>query len=113
MERTNIVTLENEEDINTYITNSKVCIVDFFTTWCGPCKTVSKFMHDDKLFNKNQEELTILKVDADKFEELSTKFEISALPTLVFFCNGELEKEHVKGADTKKITEITTRLLNS
>ena len=58
-------------------------LVDFFATWCGPCTQLSRVL--EKL--SKEEHLDIIKVDTDACPELALKFNISAVPTLIFFKN--------------------------
>jgi len=60
-------------------------LVDFFATWCGPCTQLSPVL--EKL--SKEEHLDIIKVDTDACPELAVKFNISAVPTLIFFKNGK------------------------
>ena len=61
---------------------SKLCVIDFFGTWCGPCKRLSALLP-----NIAQEfpEVTFLKVDIDKNEEITNKYEILIIPHLKYF----------------------------
>ena len=61
-------------------------ILDVYTEWCGPCKFVSPIL--EKL--KNEGLIKLLKEDLDKNRPLGEKFGITAIPTLLFFNNGEL-----------------------
>ena len=61
-------------------------ILDVYTTWCGPCKFVSPIL--EKL--KNEGLINLLKEDLDKNRPLGEKFNVTAIPTLIFFNNGEL-----------------------
>ena len=61
-------------------------VIDVFTTWCGPCRYLSPLL--DKL---NDEGLfKLLKIDLDQNRPLGNKFNITAIPTLLFFNNGDL-----------------------
>jgi thioredoxin len=61
-------------------------ILDIFTTWCGPCRFLSPIL--EKL--KNEGLIKILKVDLDQNRPLGERFGVTAIPTLLFFNNGEL-----------------------
>lgn len=69
----------------------KKVLVDFFATWCGPCKMLSLVL--EKLDKKNI--IPILKVDTDKANELSKKYNIFSIPTLIIFENGKEIKRKV------------------
>ncbi|MHA2039165.1 MAG: thioredoxin family protein [Promethearchaeota archaeon] len=61
-------------------------ILDVYTEWCGPCKFVSPIL--EKL--KNEGVIKLLKEDLDRNRSLGERFGITAIPTLLFFKNGEL-----------------------
>ena len=63
-------------------------IVDFFATWCGPCKMLSPVL--ERVHEKYGDSLKILKVDIDKHEELAREYEVMSVPTLFFYLNGEI-----------------------
>mgnify|MGYP003328258038 CR=1 FL=1 len=64
-------------------------IVDFFATWCGPCKMLAPNLHEldelGKLGSTN-----ILKIDVDENRELSMRYQIQAVPTLFFMKDGQI-----------------------
>jgi thioredoxin 1 len=61
-------------------------ILDVYTTWCGPCKFVSPIL--EKL--KNEGLIKLVKEDLDKNRPLGERFNVTSIPTLIFFNNGEL-----------------------
>ena len=63
-----------------------VVLVDFFATWCGPCKMLSPLLEEIAEENKN---LLVLKIDVDEVGELAARFGIQAIPTLMLFKNGQ------------------------
>lgn len=71
-------------------------VIDFFATWCGPCKRIAPFFED--LADKYYPAIAFLKVDVDESPELIDRFDISAMPTFVFLKDGKLVKR-VEGAD--------------
>ena len=60
-------------------------IVDFFATWCGPCKMLAPEL--EELANEHPE-IKVIKVDVDEFNELAGRFGIRAVPTIIVFKNG-------------------------
>lgn len=69
------------------IKSSKPTLVDFFATWCGPCKMQSPIL--DQVKEHIGDTGTIVKVDIDKNAELAARFRVQSVPTLIMFKNGE------------------------
>lgn len=78
--------MENFDEI---IQSPTPVLVDFYATWCGPCK----MMHPEleKLHEMMGDQVRILKVDIDKNEVLAQKYMIRSVPTLMIFKNNKLE----------------------
>lgn len=62
----------------------ELTIVDFFATWCGPCKMLAPVLEEIAMDNKD---VRILKVDVDEANDLANEYRISAVPTLIMFKN--------------------------
>lgn len=86
-----MIFLEKETDFFELIKNDLV-LVDFYATWCGPCRMISPIIDE---ISKEKEELTIIKVDADKFPNLASKYGIMSIPTLMVFKKGQDVKTSV------------------
>jgi len=62
-------------------------IVDFFATWCGPCKMLAPILEEIEKENTN---IKVCKVDIDEESELASKYQIMSVPTLIAIKNGEI-----------------------
>lgn len=74
-------------------------LVDFFATWCGPCKMLAPVL--EELDSEYGGRIKIVKVDIDKHIELARQFRVATVPTMMIFENGE-QKETVIGYHSKE-----------
>lgn len=74
-------------------------LVDFFATWCGPCKMLAPVL--EELNDEYGGRIKIVKIDIDKHIELARQFRVATVPTMMIFENGEA-KETVIGYHTKE-----------
>ena len=78
----------NNEEFNVVTKKDGIMLIDFYANWCGPCKMLTPVL--EQLEEKTQGEVEIYKVDVDDHPELCGQFNISSIPTLLFFKNGNL-----------------------
>lgn len=69
------------------INSEKPVLIDFFATWCGPCKTLAPILTQVK--DNLGERITILKIDVDKNQVLASKYQVRGVPTMILFQNGK------------------------
>ena len=81
----------------------KKVVIDFYATWCGPCKKISPILEE---IAGEHDDIKLIKVDVDKNEVLAQKFNITAMPTLVVLENGEEVGRNVGLVSKQKILEI-------
>lgn len=77
------------ENFSNIIKSGQLVLVDFFATWCGPCKTMHPVL--EQLKKDLGEEIRIIKVDVDKNEAIAIQLRIQSIPTLMIFKGGEMK----------------------
>ncbi len=78
---------------------SGVVLVDFYADWCGPCRMVGPIM--EELSKDNGAKITIAKVDIDQAQATATKYNVTSIPTVMLFVDGEPSKTVVGVRDKK------------
>ncbi len=79
--------ITKESFMNT-ISEEKLTMVDFYTTWCGPCKMMDPFVKEIK--SENSDIVNVLQVDAEAQFDIANQYDIQGYPTVIFFKNGQL-----------------------
>lgn len=70
------------------INQEKPVLVDFYATWCGPCKMQEPIL--DEVKNRLGEQVSIIKIDVDKNQQIAGQFQVRSVPTLIIFKKGEI-----------------------
>lgn len=99
--------LINSTDFPALVQDDKLLVVDFFATWCGPCKKLSPTL--DEVSEEFGDRVNIVKVDVDESEDLAMTYGIRSVPTVLFFKKGQQIDKFV-GALPK--SEIVSKIEN-
>ena len=97
-----------EKDFEEEIKNG-VSLVDFYASWCGPCRIMANILED--IAEELGEKVNVFKVDVDNAEKVSRSFGIMSIPTLIIFKDGEMQEKHVGIWDQGDCVEAVKKYL--
>ena len=80
--------------------SEKLVIVDFWATWCGPCRMLSPLL--DEVEAEMEDKIVVVKVNVDDADEIAMRYRIMSIPTLIFFKDGQMVDRTV-GAMPKSV----------
>ena len=101
-----VVTNENFSDM---ISGALPVVVDFWATWCGPCRALAPVV--DEIASEYEGKVEVAKCNVDDCDEIAAQFSIRSIPTLLFFKNGEPVKKKVGAMPKNKLKELFESLL--
>ena len=105
MENSVAVTLDDSNFDKEVTQSTQPVLVDFWAEWCGPCKMIAPLI--DEIAKEKAGSVKVAKVNVDENQSLSMKYNVRAIPALLFFKNGQL-RDQVTGVTSKK--DLLTRI---
>jgi len=99
MENSTVIKLDESNFDREVTRHDKPVVVDFWAEWCGPCKMIAPVL--DEIAREKAGSVKVAKVNVDENQSLSLKYNIRAIPALLFFKNGQL-RDQVTGVANKK-----------
>ncbi len=97
------------ETFQQIIDGEKPVLVDFFATWCGPCKTLSPLVAE--IGKEIQGKARVLKIDVDKNQTLAAQYQIQSVPTLLIYKKGKVVWKKVGGTNKMEIIQAINSFL--
>lgn len=85
--------IKSKTEFDTIINSGKVCLIDLFATWCGPCRMLAPTI--DKISAEAGDKFIVAKVDVDDLEEIAIMYNVNTIPTLLYIKDGQLLEKSV------------------
>lgn len=95
--------------IDEVLKSDKPVVIDFWAEWCGPCRMVGPIV--DELATEYEGKVVVGKVDVDNNDEITSKYGIRNIPTILFIKNGEIVDKQVGAAQKSVLAEKIENLL--
>lgn len=104
--------------------NSKVCVLDFYADWCGPCKRLAPLLQDAVLKDSDlcsnvstgeddiEGKIVFAKINIDNFQDLANVYKVRSIPQISFYKNGELHSKVIIGPKVQEILETVNELID-
>lgn len=105
-----IVNITNDTFEENVLKSDKPVVVDFWASWCGPCRLVAPIM--EELAVDFEGKVQIAKVNVDDQGELAAKFRIMSIPTVLIFKNGEIAEKIVGARAKEEFAELIQKHTN-
>ncbi|XP_068618204.1 thioredoxin, mitochondrial [Battus philenor] len=106
-----IVKIQSTNDFKEKVINSKVpVVVDFFATWCNPCRLLTPRL--ESIISENKGKVVLAKVDIDEQTDLALDYEVSSVPVLIAMKNGKVQHRLVGLQDTDKLRKWIEQFTN-
>ena len=102
--------IKSEEQFEEVIKEG-VTLVDFYASWCGPCKMLAPFI--EEISEEYDGKVKVCKIDVDEVESLAYKFNVRSIPTLMYFKDGKLKEVNVGFQDKKTIENVLQKYIKS
>lgn len=99
----------NAQEFETAIHSGKPAVIDFFATWCGPCKMLAPTM--EALAEQYADKAVVAKVDVDQQRELAIRYGIDSVPTVLIVKDGKIAARKVGYLPMESYTEALDQLL--
>ena len=103
----NLKVLDVNSNFEEILSTNKIVVVDFFADWCGPCQMFSKIIED---FAKENQDVFCVKINVDEFADISQKYNISSLPTILVFKDNALVSSNIGLMSKSVLLDLVSKL---
>ena len=105
-----MATIATNTNLPEILQNNKHVVVDFWATWCGPCRTLSSVLEEVEA--EFADKVTFVKCNVDEADSLAEQYSIRSIPTLIFFKDGQGMDRSVGAMSKKELVSKIKSLLD-
>ncbi len=98
-----VITITSDNFAEEVLNSDKPVLVDFWASWCGPCKMVSPIVDQ---IAEERSDIKVGKVNVDEEQSLATEFQVMSIPTLLVFKDGELANQAIGAMPKEQILAL-------
>jgi len=98
-----------DSTIDEILNSGKPVVIDFWAEWCGPCRMVSPII--DELADEYADQVIVGKVDTESNDDITSKYGIRNIPTILFIKNGEVVDKQVGATQKSVLVEKINKIL--
>ena len=99
-----VLEVSNDNFESEVVNSEKPVLVDFWATWCGPCKQIAPVV--EEIAGEHSDKLKVCKMDVDANRETAVQFGIRSIPTLLIFKNGEVTGSQIGAVSKQQLLEF-------
>jgi thioredoxin 1 len=107
-DHSNLIIEISEENFEQSINNDKPILIDFWATWCGPCKFMLPVF--DKLAKKYSGKLIFGRLNVDDHQSIAVKYDVYAIPTFIIFSRGKVMERAVGAVGERGLENILEKI---
>ena len=106
--KNNLIIELSEENFEKSINQNKPILVDFWATWCGPCKFMLPVF--DKLAKKYSDKINFGRLNVDDYQSIAVKYDVYAIPTFIIFFKGQIVERAIGAVGEKGLENILEKI---
>ena len=109
MANENVIHIGSEEAFDKLIAGDTPVLVDFWATWCGPCRMIAPIV--EEIANEYAGKVIVAKVDVDEMGELAQRYRIMNIPTLMLFKQGQMVDKAIGARPKAALEQMLNKVL--
>lgn len=94
---------KSKEEFTALIRKNKKCIVDFYGSWCNPCKKLGANLNK---ITDEMKDVTVIKVDVNDLDDIAARYEVTTIPHVMFYHEGHLMPKGIKTSEYTEVMEV-------